>query len=321
MLSSLSTVLILSVASSVPLAPDTGRITLPVSVESKGLTLHGSLELPRGAGPFPVVLIVAGSGPTDRDGNNAMLPGKNNGLKQLAEQLADRGIASLRYDKRGIGQSTGVMGSEADLRFTMYADDAAAWIPFLRKDARFNRVVVAGHSEGALLGTMAARAVGADGVVLIAGAGRRVGVILREQLRHAVTELQAPVADSILRELEQGRKVQNVPADLMMIFRESIQPYMMSWLPLDPAAELARITVPILVIRGTTDVQATHDDALRLAAANKRARLVEIEGMNHVLKFVSGTAAEQMPSYSDPALPLVPKLVDTIAEFITRDVK
>lgn len=295
---------------------DTAHVSEPITVEANGLRLHGTLQLPTSKGPFPVVLIIAGSGPTDRDGNSPLLPGKNNGLKMLAEALADCGIASVRYDKRGIGQSVAPGMTEAALKFTFYSDDAAAWVTHLRKDPRFNRVVVAGHSEGALLGTLAARTAGADGLVLIAGAGRPIAVILREQLRGALPANLMAESDSILDQLAQGKTVSNVPAELMMLYRPSVQPYMISWLPIDPAAELAKLTIPVVVIRGTTDAQVARADLLGLAGASKAIRVVEIEGMNHVLKLASGTVQEQMPSYSDPTLPVAPALIDAVVEFV-----
>ena len=131
---------------------------------------------------MPVVLLLSGSGPTDRNGNSPMLPGKNNSLQMLAEGLASNGIASLRYDKRGVGESAKAMMAEADLRFETYVDDAVAWCEQLRKDKRFSAVIIAGHSEGSLIGMLAAKRCNAAGFISIAGAGRAAADILRTQL-------------------------------------------------------------------------------------------------------------------------------------------
>jgi pimeloyl-ACP methyl ester carboxylesterase len=232
----------------------------------------------------------------------------------VAEALAAAGIASLRYDKRGIGASASTAGNEADLRFTTFADDAASLIRMLQGDKRFSKVVVIGHSEGALLGTMAARQADADGVILLSGAGRPIADVIREQLKTGAPHLAEP-AERIIVELLAGRTVADVPASLNMLFRPSAQPYMISWLPVDPSAELARLRVPRLVIHGTTDVQTSVADARRLAEAES-VRLEIIDGMNHVLKRVSGTPQEQMGSYSDPSLPLVDELMPIIVRFI-----
>ena len=288
------------------------------SVVTAGVTLHGTLELPASScgARTPVALIVAGSGPTDRNGNSLALPGENNSLRMIAEGLAANCIASVRYDKRGIGRSMTPTLREDELRFTTYADDAAAWVTHLRDDARFDDIIVIGHSEGATLGTIAARDTRADGLVLIAGAGRPIGETLREQLRAQVPEAMYRQADSILVELEAGRTVATVPGNLLMLFRPSIQPYWISWLGIDPAAELARLDIPTLVIWGTTDVQAARADAERLAAADDDVGFVVIEGMNHVLKTVSGTPQEQEPSYSDPTLPLANGLIEAIVAYV-----
>src|SRR5690606_10718547 len=113
-----------------------------------GGTLHGTLLLPAGSAPSPVALIIAGSGPTDRNGNSPLLPGQHNSLRLPADGPARQGIATLRYDKRGIAESAYPGLREADLRFNTYVGDAVALLSRLRGDARFSRVSIVGHSEG-----------------------------------------------------------------------------------------------------------------------------------------------------------------------------
>lgn len=288
----------------------------PVTLDTLSGTLHGTLLVPAGEAPMPAVLLIAGSGPTDRDGNVAGLPGRNDSLKMLAEGLAANGIASLRYDKRGIAGSTAAGPKEIDLRFDTYVADAAAWVARLKGDPRFSRVVIAGHSEGSLIGMLAAAK--ADAFVSIAGASTTAGALLREQLR---TKLPPPLLaenERILGALEAGTTVHDVPPPLLAIYRPSVQPYMISWLKHDPAKAFGALAIPALIVQGTTDVQISVDDARRLHRANPRAQLAVIEGMNHVLKRVSGDVAAQMPSYSDPSLPVVPELVAQISDFVNQ---
>ena len=153
-----------------------------VEVKLKDGTMSGQLETPQGEGPFPLMVIIAGSGPTDRDGNSVALPGKNNSLKMLAESLAAEGVASIRYDKRGVGKNASLAGKEEDLRFGHYIDDAAAWVQFAKTDERFSKVGIIGHSEGSLIGMVAAEKTDADAFISIAGAGRPIDQILLEQL-------------------------------------------------------------------------------------------------------------------------------------------
>lgn len=293
-------------------AEEAVRLATPTGV------LHGTLTLPTTAGPHPVALIISGSGPTDRNGNIAgMRP--NESLRRIAEGLAAHGIASLRYDKRAIGESGAAAppgATETDLRFEHYVDDAARWIAQLRGDPRFTRVDVIGHSEGSLVGMLAARAGAADRFVSIAGMGRPMGRVLRDQLRPQVPPELYGRAEAVLTSLEAGRTQSDFPAELAGIFRGEIQPYMISVLRYDPAVEIARLAVPTLIVQGTTDLQVKVAEAEALVAARPAAKLVVIEGMNHVLKAVSGDLAQQWPSYSDPALPLAPGLVDELVAFL-----
>lgn len=288
--------------------------TEAVQLETPTGTIHGTLELPGGVGPHPVVVIVAGSGPTDRDGNSVLVPGANNSLKMLAEGLAANGVASVRYDKRGVGQSRRAAPSEADLRFDTYATDAAHWVERLKGDARFAAVGVAGHSEGSLLGMLAADRAGADFFVSLAGAGERASDLLRRQLRPQLPPELWLQSERILAALEAGRTADSVPDDLMPLFRPSVQPYLISWFRYHPPAEIARLTVPVLIIHGTTDVQVGVEQAYALHAARPDAKLQIVEGMNHILKRVPADPERQQASYSDPTLPVVPEVVEGVAQ-------
>ena len=289
----------------------------PVRLDTGTGILYGTMEVPASKPPYPVVLIIAGSGPTDRDGNSSMLQGKNNSLKMLAEDLAALGIASLRYDKRFIGESRITGLKEEDLRFDTYVDDVVRWGEYLRKDPRFRSLVIAGHSEGSLLGMLAAQKLMVNGYVSIAGSGRPAGQIVLEQYRSQTLPagLMNQVED-IVKALEAGRRVESVPPALAVVFRSSVQPYVISWFHYDPAREIARLKMPVLILQGTTDIQVSVGDAELLAKANPAAKLVVIEGMNHVLKEVPAEREKQLASYSDPSLPLAGKLVDEIASLI-----
>ncbi|HEX6588930.1 MAG TPA: alpha/beta hydrolase [Longimicrobiales bacterium] len=304
----------------VVIAPPDTASSVADSLVVDGVTLRATMLTPAPVtcpAPWPVALIHAGSGPTDRNGNGPLMGGDNNSLRMLAEGLAHRCIASLRYDKRGIGASVAFGMREQDLRFQTFAGDAAAWLRRLQGDARFGDVVVIGHSEGAALVTLAAREVPVSGAVLIAGAGRPAGEILREQLQRGLPPQLYAEADSALTSLEAGRTIENPPPELFALLRPSIQPYLISWLPVDPAAELAALDVPALVVWGTTDAQVARADAERLAAADDDVRLVVVEGMNHVLKVVpADDPVAQRASYGDPTLPLAPELLPAIASFI-----
>jgi len=277
--------------------------------------LYGTLALPDGGTPVRAALILAGSGPTDRNGNNP--GGSNDSLKLLAHGLAAEGVASLRVDKRGIAASTPAVTREEDLRIETYVADAVAWVEYLRGELPQSRVLLIGHSEGALIATLAARRVDVAGLVLVAGAGERADRIIARQLAGGgLPEALQEASKRITESLVAGKPVADAPAELLALYRPSVQNYLMSWLALDPAAELAQTKVPVLIVQGTTDLQILPEDARRLASARAGTRLVLIEGMNHVLKEAPAERRANLGTYVRPDLPLAPDLLPAIAEFI-----
>lgn len=285
-----------------------------VRLQTMSGVVHGTMLVPAGDAKVPVVLFISGSGPTDRDGNVGVLPGKNDSLRMLAEALAARGIASVRYDKRGIAASAAAGPKEVDLRFETYVADAKGWVAQLKANERFSSVIVAGHSEGSLIGMLASGA--ADGFLSISGPSMPAGAVLREQLRTKLPPDLLKENERILTSLEAGKTVEDVPGPLFAVYRRSVQPYLISWMKYDPSKELAKLTIPVFIVQGSTDVQVGVADARRLQRASPKASLAIIEGMNHVLKLVDGDAAQQLPSYGNPDLPLAPRLVDHVVLFV-----
>ncbi len=262
------------------------------------------------------VFLLSGSGPTDRDGNSVGAIGKNNSLKYLSEALNKAGYHTLRVDKRGVAASASAAIKESDLRFQTYVDDACAWLHFLKERGE-GEVFLLGHSEGALVATLAAqKSTWVDGLILLAGAGRPAGVVLREQLEPKLPARLYQRADEIITELESGKTVTKIPKSLTALFRSSVQPYLISWFPIDPAEELAKVTCARLIVQGTTDLQVGVEDAELLSAVLDGQDAMIIEGMNHVLKEARGPLPVQLPSYFDPSLPLHPKLMEPVAAFL-----
>lgn len=260
-----------------------------------------------------VALFINGSGPTDRNGNNPQMP--NNSIRFLAEELFDAGIPSVRYDKRGIAQSVAAAGREEDMLFTHMVDDAKAWINHLSKE--YKRVVVIGHSEGAQIGVISAidnPKVAA--VISIAGIGRKVDNVLKTQLAQQSEELLA-MSEPIIESLKKGVMVQEVPNQLTSLFRLSIQPYLISWFATDPADEMARLTIPVLIVQGDTDIQVSIEDARLLKDSNPQAEMLIIPNMNHVLKeCASLDQMQQLTTYTNPNLKNIPALGKGIIKFI-----
>lgn len=288
--------------------------TFPDSVASGSGTLHGTLLVPANRGA-PVALIIAGSGPTDRDGNTPLLPGKNNSLRYLAEALADRGIASLRYDKRGIGRSA-MGGLPTDLRFEHYVDDAVTWGRKLRADNRFSSVIVIGHSEGSLIAMLAAPRIPSAKVVSIAGLGFPAAEGIVRQVRAGLPADQVAQVESALARVKRGEAPGEYPPTLAGLFHPNVLPYLRSWFPYDPRVAAAQVGRPLLVVQGLHDFQALEEDARVLAAANPLATLGLIPGMNHVLKQSPAGRMEQVPVYSDSTIAIDTTLIRTISTFV-----
>ena len=294
---------------------DTTTVETKITLKTATGDIFGTLTTPEKFNKIPVALIIAGSGPTDRDGNNSGL--NNNSLKMLSAELLKKGIATLRYDKRGIAESKAAIGTgEASLRFNDYVNDAKGLIQLLKKDKRFSKVVVIGHSEGSLIGMIAATT--ADQFVSIAGAGQSADKILKIQLStqpKIVTDAAFPILDS----LKNGFLVKKVDPMLNSLFRPSVQPYMISWFKHDPQVEINKLTIPVLILQGTNDIQVSVDDAKQLVLANPKAHMVLIDKMNHIFKIVDGDRQANIKTYSDPTLPISSDLVNNITDFILKN--
>ena len=278
----------------------------PVTLSTATGDIKGRLLLPANATTCPVVLLIAGSGPTDMDGNNPMM--KNNSLKFLAEGLAQKGIASLRFDKRGIAGSAAAGKEESKLRFEDYVNDVTGWIDFLAKDKRFTGITVAGHSEGSLIGMLACQSrPTVKSFISIAGAGSPAYEIIEKQVAAQM------MPESIRKEVAQ------VPAYLQALFRPSVQPYLISWYKYNPQTVIASLKMPVLILQGKNDIQVKEEDAMLLKKASPKAELVLIDKMNHVLKDCeSTTPQQQMAVYNNPSLPVNAALMNATVQFVNN---
>lgn len=281
--------------------------------------LYGTLLLPDNNSSKDIIcLFICGSGPTDRNGNNPQM--KNNSIKYLAEDLCSAGIPSVRYDKRAIAKSAAAATSEADLRFQTYSEDARSWVDMLAREYR--RIVIIGHSEGAMLGILASiNCPKVCSLVLLSGVGRSASDVLKAQLAdqpQMITDNAYPIIDS----LANGHIVKNVPPLLNVLFRASVQPYLISWFAINPVTEIKKIKVPILIIQGDKDIQVTLEDAQLLHNAAPNSVKIIIPDMNHVLKACTTmNKLAQMPLYGNPELKNVPRVSEEILKFIKQEEK
>jgi len=287
----------------------------PITLDTGNGELFGSLLLPKSDTPVPVVLIISGSGPTDRDGNNPD-GGRNDSLKRLAWVLAKHNIASVRYDKRGVAASLAATPDERNLTLEAYVSDAQAWGQKLKADPRFGKLILLGHSEGALIASLAAPSVDAAAVISMSGSARPIDQVVRQQLSNHLPPPLMLRSNELLNSLKAGKTDDNVPPPLQAIFRPSVQPYLISLFRQDPAAAFAKLKMPALIIQGSNDIQVGVNDARMLKAAKPDAELALIEGMNHVMRIVPNDVKRQLASYKDPQLPLAAELGTRILGFI-----
>lgn len=287
----------------------------PISLDTGSGELFGSLLLPKSDTPVPVVLIISGSGPTDRDGNNPE-GGRNDSLKRLAWVLARHNIASVRYDKRGVAASLAATPDERNLSVEAYVADAVAWSHKLAADPRLGPLILLGHSEGALIASLAAPQANAAAVISLSGSARPIDQVLRQQLSNRLPPPLMLRSNELLDSLKAGQLDNNVPAQLQVIFRPSVQPYLISLFRQDPARAFAALKMPALIIQGSNDIQVSVDDARQLKAAKPDAELALIEGMNHVMRIVPNDVKRQLASYKDSDLPLAAELGTRILRFI-----
>lgn len=294
-----------------PAHPGEKEIEITSAVGSK---LYGTLLSK--SNQQPLAIIIAGSGPTDRNGNSTISPATNE-YKMLAYALDSQNIATFRYDKRGIAKSAYAGMKESNLVFDDYVKDAEKIFDYLHDTLGFKNIYFVGHSEGSLIGMLASEKKMVKGYISIAGAGRPIDEVLEEQLQ------RQPIPDSVKQQipgffnrLKKGEEVNDFPSQLTPLFRKSIQPYMISWLKYSPQKEIKKLHCPILILQGSCDIQVKETDANNLHEANTKSILDIIPNMSHTLKDAGENCVNENKTYTDGAMPLDGELVNDIVSFI-----
>jgi len=273
--------------------------------------IDGTLTSPSNTETPNLVILIQGSGPTDRNGNGFMM--KNDGSKLIAKELAENGIASYRFDKR-IFKMDKFRIREENLSFEDFVTDVNSILDFFNSQNKYDKIIVAGHSEGSLIG-MLASVNKADAFISLAGAGRSIDLIIIDQLAKQSPELSEN-AEKAFKELKERGKTSNYSPLLQSIFRPSVQPFLKSWIKYNPAEEIAKLEIPTLIINGSFDIQVDTTEATLLAEANPNAELVILEKMNHVFRKIEGDDLENTKAYNEPNRPLHPELISTLVNFI-----
>ncbi|MEM9270202.1 MAG: alpha/beta fold hydrolase [Pseudomonadota bacterium] len=282
--------------------PETVRIPGPEG------HLEGTLLYPSGA--TDIVIILPGSGPTDRDGNSPQGLASNT-YKLIAQGLAAQGIAALRVDKRGLFGSAKAISDPNAVTIGDYAQDLSQWAAFAA--TRASRVWVAGHSEGGLVALYAA-ASGTGvftGLFLMATPSRPLGQVLLSQLEaQGLAPKEMDAARALIAGFEAGQdptSLRAIPNSLRPLFPPSLNGYWRDLVSHDPTALIKNWHGPALIIQGDADIQMGMDDAERLHGAAPNAERLDLDGGTHLLKV--GDPKDPLATYRNPDLPLHPALL------------
>ncbi len=301
-----------------------------------GVTLAGTLSLPKGAGPFPALVMIAGSGPQNRDetvdGHKLFLV--------IADRLTREGIAVLRYDKRGVGASTGSYGRATENDFVADAQAAFSWLS-LQPEIAKAKVGLIGHSEGAevaprvidqdprvgfavLLSTPALPGVETivdqqHAIALASGAGAAQAEAESRLERQVLEAVRAAPDEAAAESAAEGLLVKaNVPAARAKAeAHEMASPWYREFLDDDPAPALRKLRLPVLVVAGSKDLQVLPDANLPIIRAaladDPHAKIVELNGLNHLLQPArTGTPQE----YGEIPITIAPAALDLIASWV-----
>lgn len=281
--------------------------------------LQGTMLAPF-AGQGPVILIIPGSGPTDRNGNSPAGVSAAS-YRLLAEGLVARGVTTVRVDKRGMFGSAEAVKDPNAVTIADYVEDVHAWTIVIREKTKAACVWLLGHSEGGLVALAAAQnQQDLCGLILVATTGRPLGEVIRDQLK--ANPANAPVlaqALSAIDALEAGKHVDTTDMNpaLLPLFRPQVQGFLISAFSYDPARLISGYRKPVLILQGQRDIQVRETDARILNTADQHATFVALPDVNHVLKQVtSDDIRANIATYTNASLPLGPGVVGAIADFL-----
>lgn len=277
--------------------------------------IDGSLVTPNSNPSKSLVIIIAGSGPTNRNGNQNFL--KSNNLKKLAIALAENNIASYRYDKRIVKQIKTGNVDVKNMRFEDFVNDAKDVITHFANKAEFSKLYIAGHSQGSLVGMLAIDD-NIDGFISLAGAGQNIGDVIVDQINNTARQYVEETR-KVVKKLKAGQTTTEFPQALQAMFNLETQPFMISWMAYNPTEIIASIKQPILIVNGTKDLQVSVEEAKLLAKANADASIRIIDNMNHVLFTIEGDKLENSKSYGESFRPINPELIESIVLFVKEN--
>jgi alpha/beta superfamily hydrolase len=275
--------------------------------------IDGTLLSPNNVDKPKLAIIIAGSGPTDRDGNQNFM--RNNSLKKLAESLTDKGIATFRYDKRIVKQ---IRRNKVDpnIKFDDFVTDAISVVDYFKEENKYSKVYVIGHSQGSLVGMLASKD-RADGFISLAGAGQSIDQVITEQIS-AMDPTLTDATKKAFESLKAGKTTTNYPPPLAPVFRADVQHFIINWMQYNPQEVIKALDIPVLIINGTSDLQVSVAEAQLLKAASETSEIEIIDKMNHVLFIIEGDQLVNSKSYNESSRKISEVLITIISSFILK---
>lgn len=273
--------------------------------------IYGSIVEPKSRSNSNLVIFIGGSGPIDRDGNQSFM--KCDMFKKLAYSLSEKGISSFRYDKRVVTQ---IRKGKLDKKITFddFVSDAIAIIDFF--ESKYNSIVIAGHSQGSLVGLLSINE-GVSGFISLSGAGRTIDMVIEDQISKTAPMLLEDTKN-IFKILRSGKITEDFPLPLYSLFNIEIQPFMISWMQYDPKKIIAKIPIPSLIINGDSDLQVDEKEAKLLYNSAQNSEILIVKNMNHVLVEIEGDELKNVKSYNNPDLKISELVIEKMVEFIER---
>ena len=273
--------------------------------------IYGSIVEPKSRSNSNLVIFIGGSGPIDRDGNQSFM--KCDMFKKLAYSLSEKGISSFRYDKRVVTQ---IRKGKLDKKITFddFVSDAIAIIDFF--ESKYNSIVIAGHSQGSLVGLLSIKE-GVSGFISLSGAGRTIDMVIEDQISKTAPMLLEDTKN-IFKILKSGKITEDFPLPLYSLFNIEIQPFMISWMQYDPKKIIAKIPIPSLIINGDSDLQVDEKEAKLLYNSAQNSEILIVKNMNHVLVEIEGDELKNVKSYNNPDLKISELVIEKMVEFIER---
>lgn len=273
--------------------------------------IYGSIVEPKSRSNSNLIIFIGGSGPIDRDGNQSFM--KCDMFKKLAYSLSEKGISSFRYDKRVVTQ---IRKGKLDKKITFddFVSDAIAIIDFF--ESKYNSIVIAGHSQGSLVGLLSIKE-GVSGFISLSGAGRTIDMVIEDQISK-IAPMLLEDTKNIFKILRIGKITEDFPLPLYSLFNIEIQPFMISWMQYDPKKIIAKIPIPSLIINGDSDLQVDEKEAKLLYNSAQNSEILIVKNMNHVLVEIEGDELKNVKSYNNPDLKISELVIEKMVEFIER---